>query len=62
MIKITFTEAAIEALRYWRFHHPDPRVQGRMEAFYVRRQGMAKRAIVRLCGVSQASFPRDLKA
>jgi hypothetical protein len=27
MLKIPGSEADIEALRYWRFHHPDPRVQ-----------------------------------
>jgi hypothetical protein len=32
MIKISWTEADIEALQYWRFHYPDPRVQVRMEA------------------------------
>lgn len=62
MLKITFTEAEIDALRYWRFHHPDPRVQVRMEALYLRSQGMANREIVRLCGISKASFHRYLKA
>jgi len=27
MLKIAFSEADIKALQYWRFHHPDPRVQ-----------------------------------
>lgn len=62
MIKITFTEAEIEALRYWRFHHPDPRVQVRMEALSLRSQGVANREIVRLCGISKARFHRYLKA
>ncbi len=62
MIKITFSEADIEALRYWRFHHPDPRVQVRMEALYLRSQRVANRDIPRLCGISKASFHRYLKA
>ena len=41
MIKIVFSEADITALRYWRFQHPDPRVQVRMEALYLRSQGVA---------------------
>lgn len=45
MIKIPFSEEEIEGLRYWRFHHPDPRVQVRMEALYLRSQGVANRAI-----------------
>jgi hypothetical protein len=35
MIKISFSEADIEALRYWRIQHPDPRVQMRMDAAHV---------------------------
>ena len=62
MIKITFSAADVEALRYWRFQHPDPRVQVRLEALYLRSQRMANRDILRLCGMSKASFHRDLKA
>jgi hypothetical protein len=35
MLKLTRSEAELTALRYWRFHHPDPRVQVRMEALYL---------------------------
>ena len=62
MIKIMFSEADIEALRYWRFQHPDPRVQVRMEALYLRSQGVSNGEILRLCGISKASFHRHLKA
>src|SRR5712692_9299168 len=62
MIRIPFSEADLAALRYWRFHHPDPRVQVRMEAMYLRSQGMAKSDILGLCGISKASFHRYLKA
>ena len=62
MIKISFSEADIEALRYWRFQHPDPRVQVRMEALYLRSQKVANGEILRLCGLSQASCHRDLTA
>lgn len=62
MIKISFGEADIEALRYWRFQHPDPRVQVRMEALYWRSQKVANGAILRLCGISKASFHRYLQA
>jgi len=60
MIKIPFNEADIEALRYGRFHHPDPRVQVRLEALYLRSQGVANGEILRLCGISKASFHRYL--
>ncbi len=62
MIKIEFSQEAIEALRYWRFHHPDPRAQLRMEAIYLRSQGMNNRDIIWLCGISKASFHRYLEA
>jgi transposase len=60
MIKIAFAEVEIEALRYGRFHHPDPRVQVRLEALYLRSQGVANADIQRLCGISKASFHRFL--
>lgn len=62
MLKIPFSEADIKALRYWRFHHPDPRIQVRMEALYLRSQGVANGEILRLCGISKASFHRYLSA
>lgn len=62
MIRIPFSEADLEALRYWRFHHPDPRVQVRREALYLRSQGVANPDILQLCDISQASFPRSLTA
>jgi transposase len=62
MLKIPFSEADIKALRHWRFHHPDPRIQVRMEALYLRSQGVGNADIVRLCGISKASFHRYLHA
>ena len=62
MIKITFSEADIAALRYWRFQHPDPRIQVRMEALYLRSQRVPTRDIPRLCGISKASVHRSLQA
>ena len=62
MIQMTFSTDAIEALRYGRFHHPDPRVQVRLEALYLRSQRIATHDIIRLCGISKASFHRYLNA
>ena len=39
MIRIEFTEEAIEKLRYERFHHPHPRVQRKMEALLLKSDG-----------------------
>ena len=62
MLKISFSEADIEALRYGRFQYPDPRVHVRMEALYLRSQKVANGEILRLCGISKASFHRYLTA
>ena len=62
MIRIRWSEAEINVFRYWRFHHPDPRVQVRLEALYLRSQGVATGDIPRLCGISKASFHRYLNA
>jgi transposase len=62
MVKISFSEADIQALRYWRFHHPAPRVHVRMEALYLRSQQVANREILRLCGISKASVHRSCSA
>ena len=62
MLKITFSAADIEALQYWRFQHPDPRIQRRMEALYLRSQRVPARELPRLCGISKASFHRYLQA
>ena len=62
MIKLHWREEAVEALRYWRFHHPDPRVPVRLEARYLRSQGGAKGEIRHLWGISKASCHRYLTA
>lgn len=62
MLKIAFSAEDIAAVRHGRFHHPDPRIQIRMEALYLRSQGVANADIIRLCGISKASFHRYLHA
>jgi hypothetical protein len=56
MLRITFSGADLDALRYWRFQHPDPRIQRRMEALYARSQGVANGDILRRCNLSKASL------
>ena len=62
MLRITFSEADLDAWRYWRVQHPDRRIQRRMEALYVRSQGVANGDSLRLCRLSKASFHRSLHA
>jgi transposase len=62
MDKIEFTTAEKDALHYWRFHHPHPRVQLKMEALYLKSQGLAPEAICRLCAIAKPTFYRYLHA
>ncbi|KAM3096667.1 hypothetical protein ACKFKG_10460 [Phormidesmis sp. 146-35] len=40
LIEMSFSEAEIAALHYERFHPPHPRVQRKMEALYLKSQGL----------------------
>ncbi|MHC4736419.1 MAG: IS630 family transposase [Planctomycetota bacterium] len=61
MITIEFTQANIEALEYERYHHPEPRVQKRMEVLYLKSQGLAHKEICRLCHISKTTLVTYLK-
>jgi hypothetical protein len=52
MITFVFTEAQKQALDYERFHHPHPRVQKKMEALWLKSQGLAHQEITKLAGIS----------
>jgi transposase len=60
MLKLAFTPAVIESLRYERFHHPHPRVQLKMETLYLHSQGLPAEQIQRLCVISKATYYRYL--
>ena len=60
MDKSEFPTAERETLHYWRFHHPHPRVQRKMEALYLQSQGLAPAEIQRLCAMSTTTFYRYL--
>ena len=61
MLKLAFPPATIEALRYERLHHPHPRVQLKMEALYLKSQGLAEETIQCLCVISKATYDRYLQ-
>jgi transposase len=52
MIKIDFTETEKQTLNYERYHHPHPRVQRKMEALWLKSQGISQQDICRLTGIS----------
>ena len=60
MDKIEFSTTERQALQYWRFHHPHPRVQRKMEALYLQSQGLVPEDIWRLCAIAKTTFYRYL--
>jgi hypothetical protein len=61
MIEIEFTPEAVDALEYERYHHPDPKVQKKMEVLYLKSQAVAHREICRLCRLSEPTLVTYLK-
>lgn len=51
MINLKFSEADISALHYERYHHPHPQVQRKMEALYLKSQGLRHHQIRDLCQI-----------
>ena len=62
MIKLEFTEAEQQSLDYERYHHPHPRVQRKLEALWLKSQGVAHGEISRLTGISSTTLTSYLRA
>ena len=62
MLKLEWSTEAVEALRYWRFHHPHPLVQLKMEVVLLHSQGIPNEQIQPICGISKATLYRYLHA
>ena len=56
MIMIEFTQEETDTLDYERYHHPDPKVQKRMEVLYLKSQGLQHKEICRLCRISKTTL------
>ncbi len=61
MIKIEFNAEEVDALELERYHHPDPKVQKKMEALYLKSQQLAHQEICRLCRISGPTLVAYLK-
>lgn len=61
MIKIEFTPEEIDTLEYERCHHPEPKVQKKMEALFLMCQGIAHQEICRLGRISKPTLVAYLK-
>ena len=60
MIELNLTQAAIDELNYWRFHHPDPIVMKRCETVYLRAKGMKPGQVCELAGIHIKTFRAHL--
>ena len=61
MIKIQFTEEAIDELRYQRFNHPHPRVQRKMESLLLKSDGLPHHQITRILCISENTLRQYLR-
>src|SRR6187549_3123275 len=61
MIHIDFSPEQVDALHHERFHHPHPRVQLKMEAVYLKSQGLPHHDICRLARISENTLRTDLR-
>ena len=52
MIRTSFNDEEIQALKYERYHHPHPRIQQKMEALLLKSQGLQHTQICQLTGIS----------
>ncbi len=60
MRRFTFSEDVRQALARERYHHPDPRVQERMEIVWLKSQGERHERIAELAGTSRSTVQRVL--
>lgn len=56
MRRLAFTEKEKQALSYERFHHSHPRVRRKMEALWLKSQGLAHKDIAQLVSVSEKTL------
>ncbi len=61
MVQLEFTVEEQRQLHYERYHHPHPRVQRKMEALWLKSQGVAHRQISRLTGISSTTLTSYLR-
>lgn len=59
---LTFTDEEREQFASLRFHHPHPRVQQRMEMFWLMSQGQKRTQAAQLAGVSRTTGWRYIQA
>ena len=61
MIEIEFSDSGKAALSYERFPHPHPSVQRKMEALWLKSQGLAHQDISRLTAIGSTTLKEYLR-
>jgi hypothetical protein len=61
MLQLACSEADKQALHSERYHHPHPRVQQRMEALWLKSQGVPHHQIAQLCAMSANTLRSSLQ-
>ena len=56
MIRIEFSQQDVKKLDHDRYHHPNPKIQKKMEVLYLKAKGISHREICRLSGVSHTTL------
>lgn len=59
--QIEFTPEERKDLNYERYHHPDPRVQRRMEVLWLKSHGLPHAQIAEVAGVSENTMRADFE-
>ena len=61
MIKISFTQEQVDELHFERFNHPNARIRLKMEALFLKSQGLAHHQIQKLCQISSVTLTTYIK-
>ena len=61
MINFEFSDQEIDELEHNRYNFPDPKVQRKMEAVYLKSQGLSHSLICHLCKISRVTLVKYLK-
>jgi len=61
MLKIDFTTEEVSKLHYERYHHPHPIVQKKMEALYLKSQGIKHKDICSICKITKTTLTVYIK-
>lgn len=60
-LKLAFTQAELEVLQLERYQHPHPRVQRKMEALWLKSQGLPHQPIAKQAGITEKTLRESFR-